>query len=187
MDDITYIPKFLHHADANYYYNVCLNDTNWQIPVNTEGKTSKVKRKMAYKSVSGINYNYANMTLKGEPWPLYMDDLSEHIEHRLDLENYGINSVLLNLYEDGRSEIRWHSDKEEQLGLNPIIPTLVVGSTRKFWFMNKETGEKTFYSMSHGDLLVMGPNCQQNYLHAILKESEVKEPRISLTFRKVIQ
>ena len=57
------------------------------------------------------------------------------------------------------------------------------GATRKFWFLNKATNEKFYHELNNGDLLVMGENCQQNYLHAILKDSTVKEPRISLTFR----
>ena len=59
-----------------------------------------------------------------------------------------------------------------------------LGATRKFWFRKKESGsEKFFYEVENGDLLIMGENCQKNYLHAILKEPEVKEPRISLTYR----
>ncbi len=40
--------------------------------------------------------------------------------------------------------------------------------------------------MENGDLLIMLDNCQENWLHAILKEKEIKDPRISLTFRNVI-
>ncbi len=94
------------------------------------------------------------------------------------------NSVLLNLYANGKDEIKWHSDKEESLGENPVIACLNIGAKRKFWFRKKETGsDKFFYEVENGDLLIMGENCQKNYLHAILKEPDVKESRISLTYR----
>ena len=87
---------------------------------------------------------------------------------------------------DGKDEIKWHSDSEPQLGENPIIATVNLGATRTFRFVNKETGEKIAIPLDHGDLLMMHENCQKNYKHAILPEKSVKEPRISLTFRKVI-
>lgn len=93
--------------------------------------------------------------------------------------------MLLNLYENGKDEIRWHSDKEDQLGDEPVIACVNLGATRKFHFLEKETGNKKFYNVANGDLLIMGDQCQKKFLHAILKEKDVTEPRISLTYRKV--
>lgn len=183
MNDISYIPNFLGKGQADYLLKILLNEVDWQTPINAEGKTSKVKRKMAYMADHVSDYNYANMNLKGVAFHPVVSYYRTLIGFHIGPD---FNSVLLNLYEDGRSEIRWHSDKEPQLGESPIIPTLNLGASRTFWFMHKISGEKTGYILNHGDLLVMGPNCQQTYLHAILKEPEVKEPRISLTFRQVI-
>lgn len=143
----------------------------------------KLKRKMAYHSFNGEDYKYANFTLTGSHFNTVTGYLLKIVNEYF---NYDFNSVLLNYYKDGRDEIKWHSDKETQLGSNPVILTLNFGATRKFHFLEKATGEKSFEVLNSGDVLIMKENCQENYLHAILKESEVKEPRISLTFRKVI-
>jgi len=59
-----------------------------------------------------------------------------------------------------------------------------LGATRKFWLQEKkENGQRWNIPLANGDLLFMEKNCQKNLLHAILKEKDVKDPRISLTFR----
>lgn len=110
---------------------------------------------------------------------------------------FTFNSVLLNLYADGKEEIRWHSDKEDQLGERPVIACINLGAGRKFSFLRKglagesdledegQKGERIDFFVEHGDLLLMTEECQERWLHAILKDKSVKEPRISLTFRKV--
>lgn len=176
MNDIIIIKNWLFNPDE------CIRKINsniiWQRP------SEKSKRFMCYLSDTGKPYEYAGVTLKGDTWSEceILHGIKKLIEDELQIQ---LNSVLLNLYPNGKSEIRWHSDKEPQLGDNPVIPCVNLGATRKFHFMNKETKEKTFYEVASGDLLVMGPNCQKNYLHAILEEKGVTEPRISLTYRYV--
>ena len=143
---------------------------------------------MAYVSDQGVSrsldYTYSKFTVKGQTWTPELLEIRDFLFDKLNIK---FNSVLLNLYEDGKDEIKWHSDKEEILGENPVIACVNTGATRKFWFLEKATGIKTPWTVSDRDLLIMGENCQRNYLHAILKEKEVLEPRISLTFRKVIK
>ena len=184
MDDITVYKNWLNEHQSNLvhsYLDWCVDWTGERI--TESGQTIKIKRKMAYYSDNGADYNYAGLQLKGQKWLTLLKVIKKRIEKYLNIE---LNSVLLNLYENGKSEIRWHSDKEPQLGDNPIIPCLNLGATRKFWFVEKGTSNKFYYEVANGDLLVMGPYCQSKYLHAILKEKEVTEPRISLTFRNVI-
>jgi alkylated DNA repair dioxygenase AlkB len=183
MNDITLCKNWLNSKQSNvlfYYLDWFVEWTGNRI--TESGQTIKIKRKMAYYNDDGSDYNYAGLQLKGQKWLALLKIVKKKIEEGL---NISLNSVLLNLYEDGKSEIRWHSDKEPQLGDNPIIPCINLGATRKFWFLEKGTSNKFYHEVGHGDLLVMGPNCQQKYLHAVLKEKEVTKSRISLTFRKV--
>lgn len=151
-----------------------------------DGTKVKINRKMAYISDDGEkDYTYAGLSFPGQSW--HSNTLLAMCDRLRKDCSYGFNSVLLNLYKDGKDEIKWHSDKEECLGENPVIACINLGATRKFWFRKKEPmSEKFFYEVEDGDLLIMGENCQKNYLHAILKEKEVTEPRISLTFRKCL-
>lgn len=148
-----------------------------------DGKEIKIRREMAYVTDEPVIYKYANLGLQGQAWNSSLAYLRDKLNEDFGFE---FNSVLINVYQDGKDEIKWHSDKEEQLGKNPTIACLNFGATRKFWFLEKETGRKLYCPLSERDLLVMGPNCQENYLHAILPEKEIEDSRISLTFRRVL-
>ncbi len=181
--DIDYIAGFMPAADATALFHILKDGIEWHSELKTvDGGSAKIKRRMAYVYDRPVDYKYANMILPGAIWTDELTKVKELVEGRV---NHKFNSVLLNLYEHGKDTIRWHADKEEQIGSNPVIPTLNLGATRTFHMLKKETGEKFQYPLSNGDLLVMKENCQQNWLHAILPEKEVKEPRISLTFRWV--
>jgi alkylated DNA repair dioxygenase AlkB len=149
----------------------------------TDGSFVKIKRKMGYMSEKPTLYKYANLSFGGNR---FTPGMEEFIKSLNLATGRNFNSVLLNWYKNGKDEIKWHSDKEAQLGENPTIYALNLGATRKFWFLNKATGEKSFYLVSNGDLLKMNEGCQADYLHAILPEKGITEPRISLTFREVI-
>ena len=58
---------------------------------------------------------------------------------RFDLR---FNSVLANLYRDGRDSMGWHSDDEPELGAEPVIASLSFGALRRFRFRSRETRER---------------------------------------------
>lgn len=184
MNDISLYKGFL--QDHKQYYDKILEGITWHSELQTDkGDLIKINRKMAYVFEQPIVYKYANLSLQGQIWTNTLLVIREKIEEPAVTFGAKFNSCLLNLYETGKDEIRWHSDKEPQLGENPVIACVNLGHARTFWFLKKSTGEKIPYLVEGGDLLVMGPNCQKNYLHAILKEKETTGPRISLTYRWV--
>lgn len=185
-DDITIIQGFIPKDATKGIFDRLLSTINWQnelVIAGTDQKT-KIHRKMSYVTDKTVTYAYANLQLQGETWTPELLEIRDKVQARLGID---FNSVLLNLYEDGKDEIKWHSDKEKQLGDNPVIACVNLGATRNFWFLEKSTGMKSARAVADGDLLIMGGNCQRNYLHAILKEKKVTEPRMSLTFRWVYE
>jgi len=156
-----------------------------------------LKRRMAYYADEAAPYQYHRYTIPGASWR-EETTLNQNLRAMRDgvafVLNEEFNSVLLNYYPDGSSEINWHADKEPQLGEEPVIACVNLGASRKMHFKPIE-GDKTgsltnitvrSIDLHAGDLLVMNKNCQKKWLHAILKEPFVTKPRISLTFRKVI-
>jgi tRNA G10 N-methylase Trm11/alkylated DNA repair dioxygenase AlkB len=93
------------------------------------------------------------------------------------------NVCLLNFYEDGNQRIGWHSDREE-LGRTTPICSVSLGTTRQFQIRSKEQwdDQATIY-LDAGSLVVMENLCQQQYLHAVPRETNVTDGRINLTFR----
>ena len=82
------------------------------------------------------------------------------------------NSVLVNYYRDGKDSMGWHSDDEKELGINPIIASISLGSSRKFKMKhntNKNDDSKIDVTLDHGSLLVMKGATQHFWKHCIPK------------------
>jgi len=184
--DFTLHKNFLNEQNCNLLYQYLLDNVDWTDKAKTtSGEIVDLNRWMAYISETPKEYFYANLsfTTKNGSWKEYEPLLV--LKCNL-IKKLGVpfNSVLLNYYENGKDSIRWHSDKELCLGEKPVIACLNLGATRKFWVQEKKPeGKRWFYELNNGDLLVMNENCQENFLHAILPEKDVKDGRISLTFR----
>ncbi len=132
----------------------------------------------------GVVYSYSGMRHEPQPWP----DLLRPIRDRLVRETgVAFNSVLANLYRDGRDCMGWHSDDEPELGMRPVIASLSLGATRRFVLKHRRDPErKLAFDLSHGSLLVMRDDTQEDYRHALPRTSKPVGPRINLTFRRIL-
>lgn len=93
------------------------------------------------------------------------------------------NSVLCNLYRDGRDSIGMHSDDEPEMGA--VIASLSAGATRRFVLTPKKgvEGLSLKLDLADGDLLVMRGRLQETHKHGVPKQLLVRDGRINLTFR----
>ena len=195
MEDIIHVKGFIPKTAADAAFDTLLKEVEWHNVLNNdEGAPVKINRKMAYMYDEPVNYRYARLNLPGTTWNTTAAAIKQYMIANIpflskDEKLFEFNSVLLNLYETGKDEIRWHSDKETQLGEKPVIACINLGAGRKFSFMKKgktpAEREIVEFFVEHGDLLMMMEDCQDNWLHAILRDKSVTEPRISLTFRLV--
>ena len=80
----------------------------------------------------------------------------------------------------------WHSDSERDLKKQGAIAAISFGAERRFLFKHKQTGLKVTQILEHGSLLVMKGRTQTHWLHSLPKSSKVFAPRISLTFRTIV-
>ncbi len=80
----------------------------------------------------------------------------------------------------------WHSDDEACLEKQGMIASLSLGAERNFVFKHKKTGVKVPMLLEQGSVLRMQGNTQLHWLHALPKTTKVSEPRINLTFRKMV-
>lgn len=96
------------------------------------------------------------------------------------------NSVLLNLYRDGRDSMGWHSDDEAALGPEPVIASLSFGGVRRFHFKHRTHGERIAVDLDHGSCLIMHGRCQACWQHQLPKTKREVNPRINLTFRTIV-
>jgi alkylated DNA repair dioxygenase AlkB len=127
--------------------------------------------------------------LKGWMSPSEADALCaalEALRDRFDRE-FGIptNTVLANLYRDGRDYMGWHRDREPELGPDPHVVSLSLGAPRDFDVRSDGDGRQHRFTLGHGDLLVMGTKSQTNWTHRVPKRLKITNLRINLTFRQV--
>ncbi|XP_056907294.1 alpha-ketoglutarate-dependent dioxygenase alkB homolog 3 isoform X2 [Takifugu flavidus] len=139
-----------------------------------------------------LPYTYARSSLTSNTqWHPLLLKLREAVERR---SGCSFNSLLCNLYRDGRDSIGWHSDDEASLGHKPTIASLSLGDTRVFSLRKipppEDEGDYTYVDriqvpLSHGSLLLMSGSTQDDWQHRVAKEYHERGPRVNLTFRTI--
>ena len=131
----------------------------------------------------GAVYRYSGMRHAPEPWPHVLAPLRERLQRETGCE---FNSVLANLYRDGRDSMGWHSDDEPELGMQPVIASLSLGVTRRFVLRHRrDPARKREWPLPHGSLLLMRGDSQADWRHALPRTAKPVGPRINLTFRHI--
>lgn len=118
-----------------------------------------------------------------EPWTALLLDLKAMVEIVSDVT---FNSVLLNLYRDGKDSMGWYSNDEPELGQNPVIGSLSLGGRRRFRLRHRyEKTLKQTLELASGSFLLMQGTIQHYRQHQIPKTKRSVTPRINLTFRVI--
>jgi alkylated DNA repair dioxygenase AlkB len=128
-------------------------------------------------------YTYSGVRHQPLPWTASLAALRTQLHERTTHE---FNSVLCNLYRDGRDSMGMHRDAEPELGPDPVVASLSLGSTRRFQLRHHASGPKLDLELASGSLLLMLGTTQRFYRHGIPKQPSVTAPRINLTFRRIV-
>ncbi len=177
---------FLGQGEAHRAFESIKSSTRWrQDKITIYGKEYDVPRLQQWFGDPGMTYVYSRIEMKPEPWTPLLLDIKSKVEKECGCS---FNSVLVNLYRDGKDKIGWHSDDEPELGDRPTIASVSLGADREFYFRSKAPeGPKASLVLSHGSLLVMSGDTQKNWQHCLPSRSNVDGPRINLTFRTLIK
>ena len=182
LKNITFFENWLNKSLADNILSELLQ-LPWQEEyIKMFGKLVKVPRKVIWVGDKGATYTYSNVKHTPLPWPECLKIIRQKLNVDLKCD---FNSALLNLYENGTQYMGWHSDNEAELGPDPCIASISFGASRRFLIRSKTTIHKYEYLLSHGSLLVMRGDIQDNFNHCLPKMLKVKEKRINVTFRKV--
>ncbi len=178
-----YIPGFLSPGEAKSLFTVLWRELCWKShEITLFGKKVKQPRLSAWCSDPGINYQYSGLNLSPTPWHPGLDLLRGQIEKFVDCR---FNSVLVNAYRHGQDSMGWHSDDERELGSDPVIASVSLGTERRFLIRPQGGGISSGIDLEHGGLLLMNGNSQRNWQHCVPKTRKQKELRLNLTFRLV--
>ncbi len=170
---------------ANRYLEQLEEFIDWkQEEIVMFGKRMNVPRLTAWYGDPGANYAYSGIKLEPFPWTPLLSEIKHKIEKQ---SSYSYNSVLLNLYRDGRDSMGWHSDDEPELGKNPVIASVSFGEHRKFHFRHKDKKyDSVKLELGHGSLLVMTGETQHHWQHQVPKSKRAMKSRINLTYRRIV-
>lgn len=142
-----------------------------------------VPRAEIYMGDPGTKYKYSNRTYEPLSWIPEVDALRKDIQR---VTGKQFNSVLMNLYRDGEDSVALHSDAEPEYGANPVIASVSLGAARLFRMKKIKGDGRWEIILTNGSLLVMAGETQHNWRHEVPKDASCDEPRINLTFRRIV-
>jgi alkylated DNA repair dioxygenase AlkB len=168
-------------ATADHAFGVLQAQTDWRQEIaRIMGRTVPIPRLTAWHGEAG--YVYSGIRLEPRPWTPILLELKAIAE---GLAGQPFNSVLLNLYRDGRDSVSWHADDEPGLGPEPVIASLSLGAARRFLLRHRHTRARVAVVLGHGSCLVMSGAIQHHWQHQVPKTARPVGPRINLTFRRM--
>jgi alkylated DNA repair dioxygenase AlkB len=177
---VTYWPQFLQPEVADQMFSLA-EDLAWERPTVTMfGRSFPIPRDVVWIS-DGQTYTYGSgVNTRPHPWPSWLETLRTRLAEHTKSD---YNSCLLNRYLNGSDCVAWHADDESDLGANPVIASVTLGTPRKFRLRNKASKRVVEIRPEHGSLVVMSGSCQRDWEHSVPREKRVLTPRINLTFR----
>jgi alkylated DNA repair dioxygenase AlkB len=183
--EFIYYPNFLSKEKADLFFEKLLNETPWQQDeITIFGKKILQPRLTSLYGNDGKSYGYSNIVMHPHAFNSTLTFIKDEIKNII---NEHFTTVLLNLYRNEKDSNGWHADNEKELGRDPIIASLSLGEERVFQIKhNTNKDAKQTIILQHGSLLVMKNGAQIHYKHQIPKATKPKNPRINLTFRKIL-
>eukprot|EP00808_Paulinella_micropora_P023206 g45.t1 len=147
------------------------------------------QRWSAWYTAFGCNchYEYGGAAFQPNAIPHWLLAIQEEVMKAVELDGAQPNSIVLNYYPNGLSRIGWHADDEDIFeakvkACNMI--SLTLGTPRDFdWKPCKMGSTGGSVSLGDGDIFVQQGMFQRHYKHSSPSDIDVKEPRISLTWR----
>lgn len=177
--------NFFDKKEAEHYYKILYSQIPWQQdPITVFGKTYPQPRLTALHALNDKPYTYSGIRMQ----PHKMTPELSEIYQRISLHSpVQFTTVLLNLYRNGNDSNGWHADNEKELGKSPVVASVSLGASRFFHIKHRTIKELRFkIKLDAGSLLFMEGAMQEKWLHQLPKTAKPKEPRINLTFRKII-
>ena len=183
--EVYYQTQFDLGESADALLQLLITEVPWRAEkISVWGKVYDQPRLMAWYGDPTSVYPYSKLQLVPLPWTEKLLDLKQRVEAAAGVT---FNSVLLNYYRDHRDSMGFHSDDEPELGTQPVIASLSIGTERTFVFKHKtgKTVKPVRLKLASGSLLLMKGATQHCWKHGIDKETRPCGPRINLTFRTI--
>lgn len=183
--EVRYRPGWLGRDEADALLVALQAQVPWEVHrIRMFGRWVDSPRLSCWIGDPGASYVYSGARFEPRPWPAALQALRARIDAEAGV---AMNSVLANLYRDGRDAMGWHSDDEPELGPRPVIASLSLGAPRRFAFRHRrERSRRLAIELGHGSLLLMSGDSQADWQHALPRTARPVGPRLNLTFRRIL-
>jgi alkylated DNA repair dioxygenase AlkB len=170
-------------AAASDAYLAALHDgLDWEAQQFTMyGRTVPMPRLIAM--YGPVGYRYSGVVHPPRALTPDLDAVRRRVE---EVVRRPFNSVLANLYRDGRDSVGWHRDSDYAHGGQPDIASVSFGATRRFELHDRERGTRVAVDLASGSVLVMSGAAIARWWHRIAKTARPVGPRVNLTFRHMV-
>lgn len=150
------------------------------------GRTHPLPRLTCWMGDPGCSYTYSGVINAITAWTPQVNELRRLVEQQVGMR---FNSLLLNLYRDGRDKLDWHADDEPELDPAAPIASLSLGARRSFRLRpnrgDRRPADTLSLELGQGDLLVMDPPTQVHWQHQVPQRLRLRDTRLNLTFRSI--
>jgi len=184
--DVRYDASAIEEPRASALFDVLRAEIPWQQHrLLLFGKFVDAPRLSCWIGDADAVYTYSRTRFEPLPWTLAVASLRDELR---TITGTDFNSVLANLYRDGRDSVGWHSDDERELGPQPLIASLSFGAPRRFRLRSLHDANAPVFPLDlvAGSLLLMAGATQHNYRHDLPKTARAVGERINLTFRRIV-
>ena len=184
--DVALDPEWLPRDQAEALFTTLRGAIPWEVHrIRLFGREVDSPRLSCWIGDADAAYTYSGTRFEPRPWPAALLPIRARLAREIGVD---FNSVLANLYRDGRDSMGWHSDAEAELGPRPVIASLSLGGVRRFVLKSRcDAGLKQSIDLPHGSLLLMRGDTQRNYRHALPRTARAVDARINLTFRRILR
>lgn len=182
---LIYYPNFLGQENADEYFKSLLAYDKWRHDkIKIFGKEVYQPRLTALFGEAGKSYTYSGLEMKPDRFPKQLEEIRQECMKYCETS---FNVCLANFYRDGSDSMGWHADDEKELGENPVIASVSLGAERIFHLRHKTNKTARHkIKLEHGSLLIMKGTTQKFWKHQLPKTKKQVDPRLNLTFRKIL-
>lgn len=176
--------QFCDAAEAQVWFTRLQAEIPWQRHrLRIFGREVDAPRLSSWIGDADAVYTYSGTRFVPHAWTTACAELREALLGRCGAR---FNSVLCNLYRDGRDSMGWHSDDEAELGPEPLIASLSFGAVRRFRLRHRrDATQRLDIDLPSGSLLLMAGATQRNYRHGLARTARPVGARMNLTFRRI--
>jgi alkylated DNA repair dioxygenase AlkB len=176
--------RWLAPAAEQVLFRILLEQVPWQAKtIRIAGRPILEPRLTAWYGDEDAVYTYSGLRNVPMPWIPALLEIRVRLERELSTP---FNGALLNYYRTGNDSMGFHADDEPELGRNPVVASVSLGTPRRFVLRHvKNKDELLDLDLPGGSLLVMSGTTQHHFRHAVPKQPG-KGQRINLTFRRVL-